>query len=366
MNFLESEIRALALVDIKSTNGFPSTFKRTCFSFFDKYYRDDDRINEFFQELNGLCITINCGYSVLFFHNVINICEEWENKYPDKLIHKGTPYYFYGMMNILRGDLEKGIMLMHQAYKEDLKLNLPEASKKDLPAHLFISLSDKTENHLFGQYVREVINFLEEKIVLYNDRHTRWINLDTIRGKFFENAAYEDERFYFVYCIFRLHKLEMEIEKSIKKNAAASYIYSSYIFDLCSFIESFLKAFYADYTFHNKKGEIIKNPNFRMYIAKLCQESNEGLTLDSDKMGRANTLVKSDFETTLTALLEDNLKDPEYVSTPKLIENDLTLTYCIRNQTGHDVHSRGFYFENSSKIVQAILNSIFFLIEIKL
>ena len=45
---------------------------------------------------------------------------ESESQNPGHKIHKGTAYYYWAITAILRGDIDKGYALMHQALEEDI------------------------------------------------------------------------------------------------------------------------------------------------------------------------------------------------------------------------------------------------------
>lgn len=52
----------------------------------------------------------------------IETAKKWDKRQnQNKKIHKGTPFYFWGVTCILKEDLEKGFLLMHQALEEDKK-----------------------------------------------------------------------------------------------------------------------------------------------------------------------------------------------------------------------------------------------------
>src|SRR5262249_41934485 len=44
----------------------------------------------------------------------------WESVHQSQRIHKGTPYYFWSMTALLRGHVDRGYLLIHQAVQEDI------------------------------------------------------------------------------------------------------------------------------------------------------------------------------------------------------------------------------------------------------
>ncbi|MGB2727353.1 MAG: hypothetical protein WBD09_02610 [Halobacteriota archaeon] len=77
----------------------------------------------------------------------LNVSYEWENKNQNKGIHKGTPYYFWGVTCILNGDLEKGFLLMHQALEEDKRTHKTKTPKT--PAYSFVTLDYENQDQFF-------------------------------------------------------------------------------------------------------------------------------------------------------------------------------------------------------------------------
>jgi lipopolysaccharide biosynthesis regulator YciM len=53
----------------------------------------------------------------------VQIATQWETLNQSKYrIHKGAAYYFWAVTCILKEDLEKGFLLMHQALEEDMEI----------------------------------------------------------------------------------------------------------------------------------------------------------------------------------------------------------------------------------------------------
>lgn len=108
-------------------------FRKEALDFFDhsdgNYHAHDAFFNNFtiiWQSLLNQGRFKNAGYLWDF---ALNIAYDWENKNQNKRIHKGTPYYFWGVTCILNGDLEKGFLLMHQALEEDKKTHQTNTPK---------------------------------------------------------------------------------------------------------------------------------------------------------------------------------------------------------------------------------------------
>ena len=86
----------------------------------------------------------------------LKIAYEWEDKH-GKRIHKGTPYYFWGVTCILNGDLEKGFLLMHQALEEDKKTF--DVDSPTTPAYAFVTLDYEKQDQFFRHKVEEIKDY---------------------------------------------------------------------------------------------------------------------------------------------------------------------------------------------------------------
>lgn len=138
---IDDEFQKLLIFFKNGSFVIDNSFRQSAFDFFTKY-KDDFVIHDsffenfgyFWLEPNGVLRPFQL--IDLVFDKILLLVYEWENQNKPLKIHKGTPYYFYGMTSMLKGDLDKGLLLMHQACKEDDKLN-----RTDAPAQCFVSLN---------------------------------------------------------------------------------------------------------------------------------------------------------------------------------------------------------------------------------
>jgi hypothetical protein len=93
----------------------------------------------------------------------------WEQANPNKRVHKGTGYYFWGMTALLRGALDRGYLLIHQALEED-KTTHGNISPST-PALALVSLNDSDPRQAFIAWVREQVVFLKDLLGNYT---TTW------------------------------------------------------------------------------------------------------------------------------------------------------------------------------------------------
>lgn len=351
-------------------------FKKALFAFFDKYnsldnWEQHDKIfqkfGHFWHYLDGNSIIIRpfqlCDY---VFEKIFSLVDEWESKNPEKHIHKGTPYYFYGMICILKQDIDKGLLLMHQAYQEDELLFKVGKRTDKTPAMCFIYLDDTKAEQFFRGKVIETVQFLNYYLSKYGT-----LNISQLRANLFEDDNFKEESFYFVYCIFKLEKLITKINKNLKENILASYINTAIIFELCKLAEVLLKRRYQkqEILMINKYNKNSKNKglDFIHYIDYFCQDTSIHLSLRTNNIGYLNKELKNNqtFSSTIKGIANHSYSHNNFVSSPLPIEYDIALTYCLRNFGGHTIKDQRTLSEEFEKIVISILNFIFLIIEKK-
>lgn len=334
-----------------------SSFKKSFFDFLTKHKNDDYTVHDsLFQNFNPFWLNSDGSlksfqFCDLVFDKILSLVHEWEDENRPSKIHKGTPYYFYGTISILKGDIDKGLLLMHQAYGEDKRLGRI-GTERPTPAECFILLEDSIEEQFFREKVIETVNFLNEKLESYRIANQASLNIDLLRAKFLKKSSYYNEAFFFVYCIYKLEKLINKIETRIRENAIASYLETTFIFELCKLVEILLKKIYSVSDLSN-------------CIVSFSQDENVNLNLRGNNLNFFNEEIESKFKNTITGLINHNYSNINFLTRPLNIEYDIALTYCLRNFGGHKIEEQETIYKEFSKIVQSILNSIFFIIEKK-
>jgi len=336
---------------------FDKSFKQALFEFFDKHYNDNYEIHDaifenfsLFWNQGSTIPSLRLGEKV--YQKVLEFTHEWEYNHQPHKMHKGTPYYFYAIFCILKGNLEKGLLLMHQAYLEDRRLG-----RHDTPASFFIRLDDSPQEQFFRPKVIETAKFLEKFLEEYRSIHNTNLTLGGLRNKFIGLSQFEDEAFYFVYCIFKLEKIIKTIEKEIRQNRVASYIETTQIFELCKLAEVLLE----------KSIQPGQNIKFAHRINCFCQDNRVNLSMRengrTNNLGFLNREIDNDFANTIGGLLNRTYTHGNFVNNPTAIEYDIALTYVLRNFGGHRIEEQNYIYQEFEKISQAILNTIFYIIE---
>lgn len=276
----------------------------------------------------------------------LKIAYEWEDKNQNKRIHKGTPYYFWGVTCILNGDLEKGFLLMHQALEED-KRTL-QSDTPNTPAYSFVTLDYENQDQFFRAKVEEIAEFLDHKLNVYRSSRGGTLTLRDLKSNVIEESALQVVIFYFIFELFRLKKLLVEIDQKLTQNVFSSLLQINTIFTLCLIIENVLKQ---------------KNPTqWRFFDHLKFLSSNSSLNLNETKIKELNDAFKNAFSNTLQNLLNSKYQFQDRTS-PQLIEEDLAITYGFRNFGAHKVEEQPVVYQNFDEISGRILNALFFSVE---
>jgi len=276
----------------------------------------------------------------------LSIAYEWENKNQNKRIHKGTPYYFWGVTCILNGDLEKGFLLMHQALEEDKRTDQTNTPKT--PVYSFVTLDYEKQDQFFRTKVLEIAEFLGERLDSYCSSREGTLSLSHFKSKFLENSALQEVVFYFIFELFRLKKLLGEVDQRLTQNLFSSLLQANAIFTFCLVIDNVIKQ---------------KNPNqwkFSEHLKFLSSRSS--LNLNEQKIGELNSAFKKNFSNTLQKLLSSQYQFQDE-TIPRPIEEDLAITYGFRNFGAHKVEDQPIIYRNFDEISRRILNALFFSVE---
>lgn len=331
---------------------FDNSFKQALFEFFDKHYNDsyevhDALFNNFslFWSQNG---NILLGEQV--YKKILPFIHEWENSNQPHKLHKGTPYYFYAIFCILKGDLEKGLLLMHQAYLEDQRLE-----RSDTPACFFVKLDERSPYQFFRDKVFETATYLNSFLENYRNTHGMGLTLENLRNKFLGQSQFEEEAIFFVYCIFKLEKIIKRIEKEVRTNRMASHIETTLIFELCKLAEVLLVNKYPSN----------RNIDFIVRIEQFCQDPQVNLNLRQNNLGFLNGERDRNFETTIRRLTQHTYTHASFINNPNPIEFDISLTYILRNFGGHKIQDQNVIYGEFENITKRILHVIFYIIEKK-
>lgn len=332
-------------------------FLNASFDFFDQKENNYNAHNEFFVKFTHIWQMFL--YQSRFknaedlWELALNIAYQWEEKNPNKRIHKGTPYYFLGVTCILKEDLEKGFLLMHQALKEDEKT--PEVNSHQTPAYCFVTLDYERQDQYFRQKVKEIAKFLDTILGKYRSKRRGILILTDLKSKLLQEANLQEVAFYFVFELFRIKKLLLDINQRLTQNVFSSLLQANTIFDLCLIVENTIKK-QNKYSNINLNGQTI-GPLLIFLSSKSSLNLNKGYNLKN-----LNDDFGNDFSKTMKELLS-SLYHFQDGTSPQAIEEDLAITYGFRNFGAHKIEDQPIIYENFKEITDRILNALFFSVE---
>jgi len=271
---------------------------------------------------------------------------DWERQNSGHFIHKGTPFYFWGIIAILKGDLDKGFMLIHQAVSEDRRTQ--QTPLPGTPAFALVTLNYAKDDQAFRDWVQEQAQKLGIILQTYCTNYGRTLTLDDFRQRFLIYLANTniDFVFSFVYVLAKLNQFH-DIPAYTLKNDFASQMEINLLFGLTRVIDAALK---------------VKNPQqwkFSDHIVFLSDRAQLGIT--QNQCGMINGRFNNDFDLTIRDLLTNASIFP--TQQPPNIGNDIALAYGLRNHAAHNISSAPSIQENFDEILQRIFNMLFFTVE---
>ncbi|MPZ06487.1 MAG: hypothetical protein GEU26_08725 [Nitrososphaeraceae archaeon] len=328
-------------------------FKKSAVKFFDEFseVKIHDRFFNNFTILWQILIQNGSFFSAeQIWQLAVQIATEWETLNQSKYrIHKGAAYYFWAVTCILKEDLEKGFLLMHQALEEDKKNRPNELTYA--PAHAFVRLDYDQQEQYFRNKILEVTEFLEQRLKLYQSSRNGALSLDQLKSEFLDNKDLIDETFLFVYHLFHIKKLLSESKQGLTQNIYGSILMMQIIFTFILVIDNAIKKKYENKDPH--KQDLVHLVEF------LSKESN--LIIDISKLREIGNRASNDLQSVLIDLL--SLKPIFKSSKLEDIETDIGIVYALRNPAAHKIRDRPFIHQNFKQIVDRLFNVFFLAIE---
>ncbi len=269
----------------------------------------------------------------------------FESDNTDRKVHKGTAYYYWGMTAIIKGDIDKGYSLVHQAVEEDIATT--KNKFPDTPAYALANLNNVKFDQAFKQWVDLQAQYLNIKVENYSNSYSREFHLDDFRERFLNSPPSTDMVFLFVFTIARLMRLS-STPTYILQSRFSGQLLINLFFDITLTIEVAVKS---------------KNPSGRSFIdhAKyLTQKVSNPLT--KNKLKEINNSFNTHFDTTLKEVLDETFVFKDGTKINK-IQSEIALAYGIRNKGGHDVSSSPTVWKEFIQIEQILLNVLFMAID---
>jgi hypothetical protein len=216
--------------------------------------------------------------------------QQWEQAHQGQQIHKGTPYYFWAMTALLRGDLDHGYLLMHQAVEEDIRTSGQQAP--DTPGYAFVTLNYNKVQQAFRQWVVEQATFFNDRITNYAATNQRALTIEDVKHRFIDAPPNVDTVFLLTYTIARLRKIG-GLPDHVTNNPFAGQLQLNLLFDVTLVIDTAIK------TKNQTRWKFIDHAEHLLARA--------GHQLTNQQLQDINAQFKSNFDPALHAALDGSL-----------------------------------------------------------
>jgi hypothetical protein len=321
-------------------------------AFFTQNSNIDDH-DKYFENFTPLWNLLLGQGSFLFAEQLWQIAvasaKRWDSQHETTKVHKGAAYYFWGVTCILKEDLEKGFLLMHQALEED-KTNINICKLQNTPAYSFVTLNYAEQNQYFRNKVLEVWKFLEMKLKNYETTRNGLLTSDKFNSVFLKNLELTDQAFLFVFELFHTKKLLSENGQGLTQNVYGSMVMVQSIFTFSLIIDNIIKHKYTNREPH-EQGFL----NLLGFLSK-----NAKLNLDESKLRKLGNKFTNDFECTLDQLIKSR---SVFKTKLQPIEEDIAICYGFRNSSAHKIKNRPYIDSNFNRIVDRLFNVFFLAVE---
>lgn len=270
---------------------------------------------------------------------------DWETSNQGKLIHKGTPYYFWGMTAILRGDIDRGYALMHQALEEDVR----ESGNPfpDTPALALATMNAEKLEQAAHNWVARKATVADRFLATYRSSSGKALDFALLNSKFLQHPPNRHTVYSLSYVLGRLVKL-LDTPSQVLDSGFAAQLNMDLILRLLQVIDSSLKA---------------KNPAGKTFLplaVYLAQTAT--LALTQADLQHVNGEAQKDFEKTVRDLLDGSFSLPSGV-TPSGLSRDLAVAYACRNYGAHQLAPSTTVLTRADEIRQAVFNTLFVTVE---
>lgn len=264
-------------------------------------------------------------------------------------IHKGPVYYFWGGTALLMGEIDKGFLLMHAAYEEEVRINEPQPT----PSFKFISLNFNDEKQYFGFLVKGYAEYLSNHFNAYRLAKVSHFGLEDFQKKFLETNPNPDIVFSFTHTLARLEQLSHFDRKYLYSDFAGQYKLNL-LFDLALVIENSLRIKHSDYS----KRTLL----FPVLAHFLSKESSWNMKEIDLKQFVQQESQKIGFDESIEKLISRAFPFQHSVIN-RALESDLAIAYLIRNRGAHDVTSSKTITYRFEDVLQSMFNILFLTVD---
>jgi hypothetical protein len=271
------------------------------------------------------------------WRTALDPAQEWERTHPGQQIDKGVPYYFWAMTALLRGSIDSGYVLAHQAAEEDSRTS-SGLKYPDTPAYALVSLNYDKDDQAFKGWIDEQANFFKGFITDYGYVHGRSFGIDDVRDKFLRNPPNHDVVFLLTYTIARLKEIS-EIPVEVKRNLFAGQLQLNLLFDLLLVIDNAIRQR------NSSRWKFLHHATYLLHHA--------GHALP--ELGDVNGQFDRNFGACTTDALDGRL----IINGRALdrLQCDVAIAYGLRNRGAHHVESESVIWNDFDRIQRAVFRT---------
>jgi hypothetical protein len=267
----------------------------------------------------------------------LNPALEWEGTHPGQQIDKGVPYYFWAIAALLRGSIDGGYVLAHQAAEEDSRTS-SGLKYPDTPAYALVSLNYDKVDQAFKSWVDEQADFFKVFITDYSNVHGRSFSIDGVRDRFLRNPPNHALVFLLTHTIARLKEMS-EIPDEAKRNQFVGQLQLNILFDLLLVIDNAIKE---------------KNPSQWQFVdhgTYLLNRAGHALP----QLGELSPRFKNNFGACMTDALDGTLTINGRILDS--LQCDVAIAYALRNRGAHHIKSESVIWNNFDRIQRAVFRT---------
>lgn len=282
----------------------------------------------------------------------------WEKK-NNFYLHKSALFYCWATEYLLSGDYVNAFMRMHRALEEDNR-RYDSTSILPTPTHRFISMRPKSDDVLYPMTL-EMLRFVVEALDRYRKGTGKQLSFAEFRQHFFDeqHEILEDLQFFFLFTVLKLMKLsENFYTEGLADLKMAPMIFSNVIADLIVVSEELFRLVFQALVSSKQ------NLTFINYLQDIANA--EGWTADQQHYHATISnarLTRDNFGEMVQHILRGiyRTKDNRRLEP---MEAHLVLTYQLRNFSAHTIQSQQVLWERFPQILQSVLNTFFFGVEL--
>lgn len=286
-----------------------------------------------------------------FWRRILRVITHWEKSYGFQ-IHKGAALYFWGVSEILRGELDFGFLLMHAAFEEDKRTT--NTALPDIPAYKFVSLDFQDSRQFFRGYVRSLADYLDQFLSNYRLKIGNQLTIEEFQSKFLYNNSDTPNILAFTHALARLQKFDSNPIYVTSSDYSSQY-QQNLLYDLVQVIEVAIK---------------VRHPRYqseRLMFARLAHHLSVekcDFKLSQNRLtDEINPLIDDvHFDLTIDNLLDGVFKFIDGYR-PSEVESSVCIAYMVRNHAAHNVSSYRVIGARYRDIQQALFNVLFLTVE---